>query len=268
MNWRIERELLIADAQARLKKNPQAERKLKEAASKEFEKNIRSYKEQLSHEGQKIESDEDLKPFLTAQGLTLEFLKRRNERDFMAREYLINRVWPQVEKLGHKEIRQYYEEHPGEFQAEDKVKWLHIFICSNNPKHPDPASARRLAEEIVQRLKAGDEFVQLAEQYDEGTSKFAHGEGHGQRRGEIRPFELEAYLFRMREGDIGPIVELSSGFHIIKLVSREYAGLMPFDEGTQMAVKRKLQDMVMKRESRRFVDELRRKATVKYFDNP
>lgn len=267
----IERELILGDAMGRLKKNQQALDKLKEAANKEFEKQIRGWKTAINKTNPSlaIESDDDLKPYLESQGWTLEFLKRRSEREFMAHEYMMHRVYPQIDKIGHKEVRQYYEEHPGEFQAEDRVKWLHIFIGNTNAAHPDPASARRFAEEIVGRLKAGEDFIKLAEQYDEGTSKFTHGEGTGQRRGEIRPFEVENYLFGMSEGDIGPIVEIPSGCHIIKLVSREYAGLMPFDESTQLTVKRKLQGIVMQRESHRFLEQLKNKAVIRYFDaNP
>ena len=264
----VERELLYADAIQRLQhKNRKAIDKLKEAAEKEFEKQLRNWKENLNRQGLKIETEDDLKPILAMQGLTIESLRRKNERDFVAREYMMNRVWPAVDKIGHKEVRQYYEEHPGEFQAEDRVEWLHIFVGNTKPEHPDQASARRFAEEIIRQVKAGDDFVKLAERYDDGFSKFAHGEGTGKRHGEVRPAEAEPYLFRMHEGDIGPVIEVPTGCHIIKLVSREYAGLMPFDETTQMMVKRKLQNMVLERETRRFVEELKRKAAIKYFDN-
>jgi hypothetical protein len=62
----IERELIIADAMARLKKNMRAVDKLKEAAGKEFDKQLQTWRENLNRQGLKIETEDDLKPILSS----------------------------------------------------------------------------------------------------------------------------------------------------------------------------------------------------------
>ena len=75
-------------------------------------------------------------------------------------------------------------------------------------------------------------------------------------------------LFQMRDGDVGPVIELGTGFHVFRLVKRDYAGTVPFNEKTQAEIRRKVQMMVMERESKRVVIELKRKATIEYDTRP
>jgi len=47
-------------------------------------------------------------------------------------------------------------------------------------------------------------------------------------------------LFQMKDGQVGPLIELTNGFHVIKLVHRDHAGQQPFDEKTQTRIREKL----------------------------
>ena len=55
---------------------------------------------------------------------------------------------------------------------------------------------------------------------------------------------------------------------MIRLVKRDYAGLVPFNEKTQGEIRRKVQMLVMERESKRLVTDLKRKATIEYDPRP
>src|SRR5262249_52476864 len=121
--------------------------------------------------------------------------------------------------------------------------------------------ARRLAEELVLRARKGENFLQLSKQYDHGDSAYRNGEGLGQRRGEIKPNEAEPVLFQMRDGDVS-LVELPTGYHVIRLEKRTHAGQMPLNEKLQGEVRRKLQNQVAEREAKKLVAELKRKASI------
>lgn len=261
----IEREVVLADAIPFLKRrSPKYLDRLKEAAGKEFDKYIRSLKAAAKKAGAKIETDEDLKAVLRAQGLSLEGIRRQRERDFMSMEYMRSRIFPIVDRIGHEQIRAYYDEHPAEFQLEDKIQWQDIFIDAS--KYADRAAARRFAEQIATRVRAGEDFARLA-QYDNGDSSYRNGEGYGQRRGEIKPSEAEPVLFQLRDGEVGPVVELATGFHIVRLVKRQHAGQQPFDEKTQTEIRKKLNNQVADREYKRIVAELKRKASIEIATN-
>jgi len=61
------------------------------------------------------------------------------------------------------------------------------------------------------------------------------------------------------------ILDLGFGFHIVRIVKREYTGLRPFDVPCQMEIRKKLQGVIAEREYRRIVDDLKRKATITVF---
>ena len=140
------------------------------------------------------------------------------------------------------------------------MKWQDIFILAS--RFPSRETAKQFAEQLRNRAAAGEDFARLASQYDNGTSSYQGGEGFGHRPGEIKPPEAESFLFQMRDGAVGPLVEITNGFHIIRLVKRQYAGRMPFDEKTQKRIKDKLRGEVFDREMKRIVNDLKRKAVI------
>jgi parvulin-like peptidyl-prolyl isomerase len=255
----IEREVILQDLFARLKERKQALEALQKAAGKEFDKKMKETKKAMH-----IKTDEELKAFLRTQGLTLQGVRRQIERQFMAMEYMRNQIFSAIDRIGHQQIREYYERHPEEFQVPDSVTWQDIFLDAS--RYPSREAARQFAVELIAKAKAGADFRQLVTQYDQGNSSYLNGEGYGHRRGEIKPADAEPMLFNMKDGDLG-LVELTNGFHVIRLVKREYAGLKPLDDKTQTAVRNKLQGAVWQREYDRIVRELKRKAAIEIASN-
>ncbi|MFZ9824892.1 MAG: hypothetical protein ACO3E9_13885, partial [Gemmataceae bacterium] len=126
----VEREIVIQDAQNKLSKNPQAKKfldKLQELATKEFDRYIRLLKDR-----NKIPTDEDFQAMLESQGMSLDLLRRQSERNFMATQYMQSRIMPSLDRIGHKQIRDYYDSHKEEFQISDSVEWKDIFISFRN----------------------------------------------------------------------------------------------------------------------------------------
>jgi parvulin-like peptidyl-prolyl isomerase len=229
--------------------------KIKQAASKEFDKSVRTMKKRYN-----LKNDEELKAALQSQGLSLAGIRRQVEREFMATTYLQNRIFPAIDRITPEQILTYYQQHPSEFEVADSVKWQDIFIDAG--RFPDRSLARQFAEDVAAKARAGEDFQKLALKYDNGDSSYRNGDGFGQRRGEIKPPEAEPVLFQLKDGQVGPLVELGNGYHVVRLVKREYAGQMPFDDKTQIAIKNKLTASIWEREYKRIVADLRRKATV------
>jgi parvulin-like peptidyl-prolyl isomerase len=255
----IERELILQDFNNRFSKGPgvKFQEKLKEAGEKEFERQVlRGAKKKFN-----LKTDDDLKKFLATQGVSLESLRRQYERQFIYQQYLQFLVGPKVDRIGHEEIYEYYRTHPEEFQSQDKVQWQDIFVAAN--RFPSREAARQFAEGLRAQARAGKDFAALAREHDMGTSSYQGGQGIGEKRGEVRPREAEPVLFQLKDGEIGSLVELESGFHVIRVVKREYAGPMPFNsEATQESIRDKLKNAVSERERKSLVADLWRKATI------
>jgi len=256
----IDTEVILQDLNARLAKmRPQYMEKLKEAAAHEFAKQLNTMKTAAVQRGLTIKNEDDLRSILLAQGMSLDSMRRQRERDFMAMEYMRSRIFTTVNEVGHQEILEYYQQHRNEFQIADNVQWQDIFIDAG--KYPSRQDARQFAERLIVLARAGQDFSKLAAQYGRDTI-YGTGEGYGHLRGEIKPPEAEPILFQLKEGQIGPIIEVSQGFHVIRVVKREYAGIKPFDAKTQGDIRKKLQSQVANEEYKRLLGELKRKATI------
>jgi peptidyl-prolyl cis-trans isomerase SurA len=87
------------------------------------------------------------------------------------------------------------------------------------PRAGDAARAAALAtaEDVLARVRAGEDFTQLARRFsDDPSTRERGGELGWFRRGQmVRPFEEAAY--GMRPGETSGVVETPFGFHIIRL---------------------------------------------------
>ncbi len=252
----IEREIVLSEALEKLKSRPQVIDKLKEAASKEFDKQLRLMRKRAPQ----IKSNDDLKKALEAQGMSLEGYRRQVERGFMMMEYMRSRIYPILEQeIGHEQVEEYYRTHPAEFARPERLQWQDIFIAMNLDHAGQPA--RQTAEQVVRRAQAGEDWMQLSKRFDDGDSVYRKGEGSGQKRGEIRPVEVEPVLLKLREGQIG-LVEVGNGYHVVRLVKHELAGQVPFNAETQTAIRDKLRGELAERESKKILAQLKSRAQV------
>jgi hypothetical protein len=91
-------------------------------------------------------------------------------------------------------------------------------------------SVKRLAESLRQRAAGGEDFAALAKQYsqDPGTAQNGGDLGFFSRGRMVAPFEEAA--FKLKPGEVSPVVETPFGYHVIQAVSRRQPEL-----GTQRA---------------------------------
>ena len=262
LNHQIETELIWQDAMRKLSKNEKFLKKLKEEASKLFDKNIQERARQL-----KMTVEEVQRKIIQQSGKEgWENAHRMNERKYIAGQYTQSRIWAAVQDVTHKHIRDVYDKHPEQYRTVDKVKWQDIFILVGD-KHATMADARRFGEQILDAVRRGQSFDEFLT-FDEGDSwRYRKGEGYGQYlgRGEIRPAELEPTLASMHDGEIR-MVELTTGVHVFRVLKREYAGQMPFDEKVQQRISMQLKSRIAEREYKQLIKDLRERAVIQIIE--
>jgi peptidyl-prolyl cis-trans isomerase SurA len=252
----IDSELLLQNAMEFMEKmSPEAAKKIKASAFREFQKNIK--------EMMRKQSIADMDQFNTilmkTQGTTVESYRRYMERNFIGDGFLHSKLESKL-KVGNQEILDYYHTHINEFMKVDSVKWQDIFVAVG-PKHPSMDDAMQFANQLGQRWATGTDIAKLLE-FDDGQAAANKGAGIGENKGDIRPRELEPYLFAMKDGEFGPLVQLSTGVHVFRLLKRQYAGPMPFDEKTQTNIGKMLQNEIFRQERQRAVNKLRERASI------
>jgi peptidyl-prolyl cis-trans isomerase SurA len=193
-----------------------------EVTQKELEAAVERIKErnQLTHE--------DLISGLAGQGLTyeqyLENFKKEMEQmrliDFEVKSKIIIRE---------ESIKQYYDDHGYEFRSHEKVRLAIIILKNENPEGPIAPSLSMKAEEIVTRIKAGEDFGDLARRYSQGP-----GAAEGGDLGFFNPAQLDTDLREtietMAVGEVsGPIVS-PAGIQIIKVLEKQETGVKTLEE--------------------------------------
>jgi parvulin-like peptidyl-prolyl isomerase len=210
------------------------------------------------------QTDEGFDAELRALGLTRAVLRRQFEREFMAQAYLEEVLRGKARRAGLAEIRDYYDRHPEEFERPDRVKWQHIFVSLH--QHRTPEEAYRHAEALRRNAADGGDFAALAKQYDEGLARMQNGFGTGELRGKIQPPDLEPTVWSLKPGQMSGVLQTATGYHIVKVVERQVAGVEPFDIAVQGKIRDKLNKGLMEAEAKKIVDDLWRKGVVRVME--
>ncbi len=103
-----------------------------------------------------------------------------------------------------------------------QIRASHILVNFNNPEGKvDTAYAKAKIDTVMQKIKAGEDFAKLAEEYsdDTGSKKNGGDLGFFGRRMMVKEFDEAA--FNLKPGEISGIVKSNFGFHIIKLTDQK-----------------------------------------------
>ncbi|HQR49667.1 MAG TPA: SurA N-terminal domain-containing protein [Steroidobacteraceae bacterium] len=124
-------------------------------------------------------------------------------------------------------LRQYYDQvAPERYVDPERRRARHILVETGK----DDAAARKRADELYARAKAGEDFARLAsENSDDAGSKAQGGELGWATKESYVPAFADA-LFSMQKGEIRGPVKTEFGYHIIELEDVQPAHQRGFDE--------------------------------------
>ena len=129
-------------------------------------------------------------------------------------------------EISEEAMKKYYEDNKSQF-TEDKVRASHILISTvdKDGKELSPEKkkeAKKEAEEIYKKVKAGEDFATLAKEYSQDEYSAVNGGDLGFfEKGQMVP-EFEAAAFGLKKGEVSEIVESQYGYHIIKVTDKVY----------------------------------------------
>jgi peptidyl-prolyl cis-trans isomerase D len=125
-------------------------------------------------------------------------------------------------------LRAHYEQIKDRFTTPERRQGRHILIAVD--KDVGDAAAKKQAEDILAKLKAGADFATLATQFSKDTGSAGKGGDLGWAgRGQfVKPFE-EA-LFSLKPGELSAPVKSEFGYHLIRLDEIEGGTGKSFEE--------------------------------------
>jgi len=144
------------------------------------------------------------------------------------------------------EIKEYYGLNRRDFLQPERVKVSQILLETENK-----------AIIVMEKVKASseEEFRKVAQEESVGLEALKGGEMGVFEMGQL-PFEMERVIFSLEEGEIGPIVESSYGFHIFRVDERFEPKLISEEEASD-SIRVKILDSKIKLRISRHIEELR-----------
>jgi peptidyl-prolyl cis-trans isomerase SurA len=129
---------------------------------------------------------------------------------------------------------------------------------------------RRLAANLAERARRGEDFATLAKQYSDDTATREDGGDLGIRapqgtqaaltgRREVMSPELEAALFALKPGEVAPPTPAGDAIVILKLVSRQPSRYTTFDAARNEMIQR-VQNEIFEKAKRKWLEELKRRT--------
>lgn len=177
-------------------------------------------------EDMELGTEEQFLAALEQSGLSEEKLRRQVETTLRVQRVLGQEVSSQID-VSEDEMRRYYRAHPEEFSDPARVRVREIVILDTSAL--DAEARQLLAEQLQERLAAGESLDDLAQDYEpEGVTSGVIELGWVT-PGELAP-RLEQAVWGLDAGSVSEPVEARGGVHILQVLEREEQELKPFGE--------------------------------------
>jgi peptidyl-prolyl cis-trans isomerase SurA len=179
--------------------------------------------------------DQGLSDALKQEGLTIDDLRRNFERAWLRQMVQAREIFPRM-RITEEELRQYFAANRSDFMTAETVTLREIAVLAPagtgaqdtlGPAVMEPLKAR--IEAVRARALAGEDFAALVKETSDSGTK-ANG-------GLIGPLNVRdlnpttrTLLSGMKPGDLTEPIQLTRGFQLLKLESREEATQLPFDK--------------------------------------
>jgi peptidyl-prolyl cis-trans isomerase SurA len=222
-------------------------------------------------------SAEEFQKRLRDQGLEMEDLRKEVRRNIIITK-LINKEIISNIKVSDADIAAYYERNKANFNVTETAYHLAQIEVTpvadpevRNLKNDDaktPAAAERKIKALYARLRAGDDFATVAQEYSEDPRTAAGGGDMGfipASALDSTP-QLKQAVAALQVNEFTGIIRTSSGYHIIKLLGKEPAAMHTLSElRVQNAIRQTLRNEREQLLKAAYIETLRNRAKVENY---
>jgi peptidyl-prolyl cis-trans isomerase SurA len=222
-------------------------------------------------------SAEEFQKRMRDQGLEMEDLRKEVRRNIIITK-LINKEIISNIKVSDADIAAYYERNKANFNVPETAYHLAQIEVTpvadpevRNLKNDDaktPAAAERKIQALYARLRAGDDFATVAQEYSEDPRTASGGGDMGfipASALDSTP-QLKQAVTALQVNQFTGIIRTSSGYHIIKLLGKEPAAKHTLSElRVQNAIRQTLRNEREQLLKAAYIETLRNRAKVENY---
>ncbi|MBW2545026.1 MAG: peptidylprolyl isomerase [Deltaproteobacteria bacterium] len=160
-----------------------------------------------------------------------------------------------------KEIGEYYSKNRDKYEGKEATRIQQILLVK--PKDGDNKTREKLrtkAEMILKKMKDGESFDLLVNEYSQGPAAGSGGDLGFVEKGMMFP-AVDTAVFGLKKGETSGVIESPVGFHIIRVLDKRGAGIKPSEEVRDEIV-REIGNEKVKKKFQEWLKELREKSLV------
>ncbi len=164
---------------------------------------------------------EDMKRDLAAENVTMEDYRTMVRMELLSSRVVGREVQSKI-AISDSDMENYYKSviEPKEKEGA-RVRIQQILLAAPPGTPPEKAAeAERVAEDILQKLRSGEQFGRLAFEHSQGPAARMGGDLGYFHKGEMLP-EIENVAFSMEKDSISDVIRSAAGFHIIKVLDKD-----------------------------------------------
>lgn len=181
-------------------------------------------------------TQEEFQKQLNARKISVEDLKTKLRRDLSVQKLFLKEITSQI-AITDKDISDFYNSNKASFNlSEPQIHMAQILVTPGadpnvhnlkNDKATDDEGAVKKIGSILARIKAGDDFAMLAQNYSEDPNSTQNGGDLGfipESSLERANAELRKTVIALSPGQTTGVLRTPDGYRILKVISKEPAG--------------------------------------------
>jgi peptidyl-prolyl cis-trans isomerase C len=257
----IPEDTLKQAAAAALEQLTSAELLYQEASKYEVKDLDKLITEKVAQNRAKFSSDAEFEKALKSVDMNANDMRDFTRKDIVINNFIEKRFASKANPT-EAEIRKFYDENLDKyFKKPESAKASHILVGVDEKATPEErAKAKKKADEILKRLKAGEDFATIAKSDSTCPSAAQGGDLGNFGRGQMVP-AFETAAFALKPGEMSGVVETQFGYHIIKLTEKQEASTEKYED-VKAKIAEFLKRETIQKQIGEYIEDLRKIAKI------
>lgn len=197
---------------------------------------------------QRFKSEEEYKAALKKEGIKEETIRFQIEKEQLVQQLNEKKV-VEASRISEEQLKNYYDKNTAQFKQPESVK-LRIISTKDEQK----------AKDIQEKVKAGDDFGELASNFSEDSYGVKSGDIGYIHKGRMLP-DIETAAFKLKTGEVSDLIHTEDSWFLIKVEDKKPEQQLSFEE-VKEKLKRQIEADKARELSEKLIADLRAKAKI------
>ncbi len=227
-----------------------------QVSSEKIDEEVNAVKKQFSSEKEFLKE-------LKLKKMTLQQYQQELKEDILI-DAVFRRELGEAIKVTDKQVEDYFKKNPRQFSSEEQRR-ASVILIRVDPKAGSAGDrkARKQLQKIVDKLKKGGDFAELAQMHSQDSLGKRGGDlGFFTKDRMFGPFSKLA--FKLKVGQVSEIFRTKHGYQILKVTDKK-AGKKGTLESERENIRKLLTDRAIRTKSHPYLEALRKKADIKIY---